>query len=194
MTDTWQDIPTSDRPKGHPSSWERECEQLRAENEALRTGDWSQVRLVRFEDGQFDFSAGPVRYIAEYFAQMFEAGGGKYFNNMEIEFGHPKAGPMILSAQRRAGKTPVQQRKDAEAEAKQLRERVAELEAALREIERDAANGIAWVPDACGMCANNLEEARAALQTGLQCDEGTTGGNGSWNSRQATQGQYRGRE
>jgi hypothetical protein len=36
--------------------------------------------------------------------------------------------------------------------------------------------------------------ARAALQTGLQCDEGTTGGNGSWNSRQATQGQYRGRE
>lgn len=114
--------------KLHPSTWQQEVEQLQ-ENEALRTGDWSQLRLVRFANGQFDFSAGPVQYIAEYFAQMFESGDGKYFNNMEIEFDHAKAGPMVLSAQRREGKTPVQQRKEAEAEAKALRARVEALEA-----------------------------------------------------------------
>ena len=31
MTDTWQDIPTSDRPTGHPSSWEAEAKELRDE-------------------------------------------------------------------------------------------------------------------------------------------------------------------
>ena len=36
MTDTWQDIPTSDRPKGHPSTWRQEVEQLRAKYDALR--------------------------------------------------------------------------------------------------------------------------------------------------------------
>jgi hypothetical protein len=35
MTDTWQDIPTSDRPTGHPSSWEAEAKELRDE---LRQG------------------------------------------------------------------------------------------------------------------------------------------------------------
>jgi hypothetical protein len=31
VTDTWQDIPTSDRPTGHPSSWEAEAKELRDE-------------------------------------------------------------------------------------------------------------------------------------------------------------------
>ena len=74
------------------------------------------LRLVKFENGQFDFRGGPVQYIAEYFAQMMEAGEGKYFNNMEIAFSHHDAGEMVLSVQRKSGKTPIQQRKEAEAE------------------------------------------------------------------------------
>ena len=31
MTDTWQDTPPSDRPKGHPSSWEAEAKEFRDE-------------------------------------------------------------------------------------------------------------------------------------------------------------------
>ena len=51
---------------------------------AVLIGEFDNVRLVSFENGQFDFSGGPVRYIAEYFAQMFESGEGEYFNHMEI--------------------------------------------------------------------------------------------------------------
>jgi len=43
MADTWQDIPTSERPKGPASTWKLECERAiereaahRAENERLR--------------------------------------------------------------------------------------------------------------------------------------------------------------
>ena len=74
------------------------------------------LRLVKFENGQFDFRGGPVQYIAEYFAQMMDAGEGKYFNNMEIAFSHQDAGEMVLSVQRKSGKTPIQQRKEAEAQ------------------------------------------------------------------------------
>ena len=74
------------------------------------------LRLVKFENGQFDFRGGPVQYIAEYFAQMMDAGEGKYFNNMEIAFSHQDAGEMVLSVQRKSGKTPIQQRKEAEDE------------------------------------------------------------------------------
>ena len=74
------------------------------------------LRLVKFENGQFDLMGGPVQYIAEYFAQMMEAGEGKYFNNMEIAFSHHDAGEMVLSVQRKSGKTPIQQRKEAEDE------------------------------------------------------------------------------
>lgn len=88
---------------------------------AVLIGEFDNVRLVRFENGQFDFSGGPVRYIGEYFAQMFESGEGEYFNHMEISFSHPKAGPMVLSVQRRNGMTPNDQRKAAQAEAARLR-------------------------------------------------------------------------
>lgn len=71
---------------------------------------------LKFENGQFDFRGGPVQYIAEYFAQMMDAGEGKYFNNMEIAFSHQDAGEMVLSVQRKSGKTPIQQRKEAEDE------------------------------------------------------------------------------
>lgn len=93
-----------------------EIARLKAENEALRTGDWSNLRLVRFENGQFDFSGSPVQYIAEFFAQAMENGEGDHFNNMEIQFGHPKAGAMVLTVQRKQGLTPTEQRKKAEAE------------------------------------------------------------------------------
>lgn len=72
-------------------------------------------RLKKFENGQFDFSGGPIPHIANYFAEVMEIGEGKYFNNMEIAFSHPNAGEMILTAQRVKGKTPAQQRKEAEA-------------------------------------------------------------------------------
>lgn len=49
-------------------------------------------------------------------------------------------------------------------EAKALRARVQELEAALREISTYASSGAAWEPDSCGMCENTLETANAALQ------------------------------
>lgn len=51
-----------------------------------------------------------------------------------------------------------------EAEAKALRARVQELEAALREISTYASSGTAWEPDSCEMCENTLETANAALQ------------------------------
>jgi hypothetical protein len=46
----------------------------------------------------------------------------------------------------------------------QLRARISELEAALREISTYASSGTAWEPDSCGMCENALETASAALQ------------------------------
>jgi hypothetical protein len=53
---------------------------------------------------------------------------------------------------------------EAYAEAKALRARVQELEAALREISTYASSGMAWEPDSCGMCENTLDTASAALQ------------------------------
>jgi hypothetical protein len=92
--------------------------------------------LVRFENGQFDFRGGPVPAIANYFAQMFDAGEGKYFNHMEIEFDHPEAGPMVLSAQRRNGETPNQQRLAAQARAEAAEALLSEAAKALMNIER----------------------------------------------------------
>jgi hypothetical protein len=122
MTDTWQDIPTSDRPTGHPSSWEAEAKELRDELAKER----ATLRLIK----------------------------SVWLSTVE----------------------------DNEA----LRERVAELEAVLEPL----------LLRLCKWAADNLtdesardwprktlnaplERARAALQTGLQCDEGTMGGNGS---------------
>jgi hypothetical protein len=93
---------------------ERERDEQEAKIDALTSGDWSKARLVRFENGQFDFSGGPVAFIAEYLTQCMEAAGG-YHNNMEVRVDHPKAGPMFVTLQRIHGKTPAQQRKEAEA-------------------------------------------------------------------------------
>lgn len=82
---------------------------------AMETGDWSEVRLVRFENGQFDLTAGPIPAIAEYLAQMMEDGNGEYFNFMEMQINHKSAGPMVLSLQRKNGRTPNELRKEAEA-------------------------------------------------------------------------------
>lgn len=92
---------------------------LRARLEAVEKerDEGLRFELVRFENGQFDLRGGPVPAIAEYFAQMFQAGEGTYFNHLEIEFDHPQAGPMVLSAQRRDGQTPNQQKRSAEVRA-----------------------------------------------------------------------------
>lgn len=109
-----------------------EIARLRAENEALRTGDWSNLRLVRFENGQFDFSGSPVQYIAEFFAQAMENGEDDHFNNMEIQFDHPKTGAMVLTVQRKQGLTPAEQRKKAEAERDAALAQVARLQHLIR--------------------------------------------------------------
>ena len=96
---------------------------------AMESGDWSEVKLVRFENGQMDISAGPIPVIAEYLAQMMQDGEGKYFNYIEMTFDHKIAGPMTLSLQRKNGKTPNQLRKEAEARADRAEaERAAQIE------------------------------------------------------------------
>ena len=94
---------------------ERERDDLTNRITAMETGDWSEVRLVRFENGQLDLAAGPIPVIAEYLAQMMEDGEGKYFNFMEMQINHKSAGPMVLSLQRKNGQTPNELRKAAEA-------------------------------------------------------------------------------
>jgi hypothetical protein len=131
MTDTWQDIPTSDRPKGHPSTWRQEVEQLRAKYDALRE---VVSRLIEERDRALEW-------------------------------------------------------RDKDWQASQdnvaLRERVAELEAVLEPLLLRLCE---WAADNLtdesardwfGYVEPPLERARAALQTGLQCDEGTMGDNGS---------------
>jgi len=93
----------------------KERDELNIRITAMETGDWSKVRLVRFENGQLDLSAGPIPAIAEYLAQMMEDGKGEYFNFMEVQISHKSAGPMILSLQRKNGKTPNELRKATEA-------------------------------------------------------------------------------
>ncbi len=120
----------------------RECEaRLRAQLaeahtriEAMESGDWSELKLVRFENGQMDITAGPIPAIAEYLAQMMQDGEGKYFNFMEVSINHNTAGPMTLSLQRKNGKTPNQLRKEAEARADRAEAALADArEKALRE-------------------------------------------------------------
>lgn len=91
----------------------KEREELHDRITAMETGDWSEVRLVRFENGQFDLTAGPIPAIAEYLAQMMEDGKGEYFNFMEMQINHKSAGPMVLSLQRKNGKTPNELRNSA---------------------------------------------------------------------------------
>lgn len=85
--------------------------------EAMESGDWSELKLVRFENGQMDITAGPIPAIAEYLAQMMQDGEGKYFNFMEVSINHNTAGPMTLSLQRKNGKTPNQLREEEQARA-----------------------------------------------------------------------------
>lgn len=109
---------------------------------AMESGDWSEVKLVRFENGQMDISAGPIPVIAEYLAQMMQDGEGKYFNYMEMTFDHKIAGQMTLSLQRKNGKTPNQLRKEAEARADRAK---ADLQAMtlLKEKAEKALNALA---------------------------------------------------
>lgn len=88
--------------------------EVQARIAAMESGDWSEVKMVRFENGQMDITAGPIPAIAEYLAQMMQDGEGKYFNYMEVSIDHKTAGPMTLSLQRKNGKTPNQLRKEAE--------------------------------------------------------------------------------
>ena len=118
---------------------ERERDEQEAKIDALTSGDWSKARLVRFENGQFDFSGGPVAFIAEYLAQCMEAAGG-YHNNMEVRVDHPKAGPMFVTLQRIHGKTPAQQRNEAEA-------KLAKAVAALQEQSCNCASNCDWEHD-----------------------------------------------
>jgi hypothetical protein len=98
---------------------ERERDDLTNRITAMETGDWSEVRLVRFENGQLDLAAGPIPVIAEYLAQMMEDGEDKYFNFMEMQIDHKSAGPMVLSLQRKNGQTPNELRKESEAKLTQ---------------------------------------------------------------------------
>jgi hypothetical protein len=132
----WQDIPTSDRPKGHSSTEALEIGKLRAELSVMKSAGICEVAAVN---------------------------------------------PSIMEYMRHwEGRT-----EDAEAEAKALRERVAELEAVLEPLLLRLCE---WAADNLtdesardwfGYVEPPLERARAALQTGLQCDEGTMGDNGS---------------
>lgn len=108
-----------DAQKARADAAERERDELATKLEAITSGDWSKARLVRFENGQFDFTGGPVAFIAEYLAQLMES-GDEYYNNMEVRVDHPKAGPMVLTLQRVLGKTPTEQRKAAEANVAKL--------------------------------------------------------------------------
>ena len=122
---------------------ERERDEQEAKIDALTSGDWSKARLVRFENGQFDFSGGPVAFIAEYLAQCMEAAGG-YHNNMEVKVDHPKAGPMFVTLQRIHGKTPAQQRKEAESKLAKAVEALRSCVTILNATIEESGRSIEW--------------------------------------------------
>lgn len=135
----------------------KERDELHDRITAMETGDWSEVRLVRFENGQFDLTAGPIPAIAEYLAQMMEDGKGEYFNFMEVQINHKSAGPMVLSLQRKHGKTPNELRKEAEAKlAKAVEDRDHWSDVADREGVCMTCRGPYGAPDpyGCSDCFN----------------------------------------
>jgi hypothetical protein len=51
MTDTWQDIPTSDRPKGHPSTGALEIQKMQAEARDMQSAIlWYEASAIRAID------------------------------------------------------------------------------------------------------------------------------------------------
>lgn len=98
----------------------------------------------------FDFSGGPIPYIAEYLFQFIgardEDGPSNY---AEIEVNHREFGPMTLTMQRKTGKTPHQLRADADLRAERAEAQLKaarEALAAIRELNMSGvdAHGHRW--------------------------------------------------
>jgi len=123
-----------------------ELEAARKDNErlaAIAEGRLGDARLLKAgPDGQggfsFDLSGGPVQFIAEYLAQFLGKGEeGGLRNYAEIEVHHGEIGPMTLTLQRRAGKTPHQFRQEAEDREATLQARLDAIEALLADLRAD---------------------------------------------------------
>lgn len=81
----------------------------------------NDLRLVELNsNGEMILEGGLFHVIAAYLAQMLETrdphSGQAYSNYVEIAMCHETAGPMVLSLQRKDGKTPHELRRDAERE------------------------------------------------------------------------------
>lgn len=115
---------------------EAECQRLAA----LAEGRFKDIRLLEAgpRDGSgfgFDYTGGPISYIAEYLAQMLGYRDGEPSNYAEIEVSHTEFGTLTLTLQRRSGLTPHQKAQAAVERAHELaldlaaaKTRIAELE------------------------------------------------------------------
>jgi hypothetical protein len=121
-----------------------ELAQARAENSELREGlckgldEKTMLTDLGVRDGGLfaQVEGGAAGVLAAAFAEQFTQAGG--VNYVEVSFSHPKTGPLTVTLQRCAGKTPHQLRAVAEAERDQARAELAQARAELKRLQDKA--------------------------------------------------------
>jgi len=149
-------------------------ERVIAEQAALLEGRFSDVDLIGFESGTLTLKGPLIPLLAEAMAQMLRpTGRSEPANYTETAVTHEELGPLTLTLQRKAGRTPHELRVAAETRADQAerrerallasnqRERSALTElASLRSRLRDAGRRAEADPDRAG------EILRSAVREG----------------------------
>lgn len=109
-----------------PDARVAELERLLAEQAALLEDRFSDLDLVGLENGVITLKGPLIPLLAEAMAQMLRPEGrSEPANYTETAVTHEELGPLTLTLQRKAGKTPHELRREAETRADQaeLRER-----------------------------------------------------------------------
>lgn len=106
---------------------------------ALVEGRFKDVRLVEFMQGELVLKGTLFEYIAEFMAQMLQAGrqDATAANYTETILNHPELGRLTLTLQRQSGQTPHALRRQAEAERDQVQAGLQALCARLEGLEAD---------------------------------------------------------
>ena len=92
----------------------------------MLAGDGGKV--VSLIEGRLQVRHWAVRLLSCSLGESFLELGG--VNCVEMEVGHPELGPLLVTIQRKRGKSPLALKGEAEAEVERLRAEVAEYEAA----------------------------------------------------------------
>lgn len=115
----------------------------------------------------FDFSGGPIPYIAEYLFQFIGARDDDkpMSNYAEIEVRHREFGAMTLTLQRHSGQTPHQLRQAAEASLAKAVEALERCEAVLRHADPFSTTDGDRIPETTpGMAAEMARTTLSAIQ------------------------------